>query len=87
MSKEIAELLRERAMVGRMTVRDKQLMLEAADEIENIHAGTVEEIFDHIEKAIRLNGGESPTEAYFGVLHAIAELRTKYMEKVYENKN
>lgn len=81
MNKEIAELLRERAMVGRMAVRDKQLMLEAADEIENTHAGTVEEVFDRIEKAIRLNGGESPAEAYFGILNAIAELRTRYMEK------
>ena len=32
--KEIIELLRDRAMVGRMEVRDKQLMLEAADVIE-----------------------------------------------------
>lgn len=81
MNKEIADLLRERAMIGRMDVRDKQLMLEAADEIENIESETVEQIFDNLEKAIRLSGGESPTEAYFGVLHAIAEIRTKYMEK------
>ncbi len=81
MSKEIAELLRERAMVGRMAVRDKQLMLEAADEIENIQTETVEQIFDNLEKAIRLSGGESPTEAYFGVLNAIAEIRKNHTEK------
>jgi hypothetical protein len=81
MNKEIAELLRERALVGRMAVRDKQLMLEAADEIENIESNTIEQIFETLENAIRLNGGESPTEAYFGILNAIAEIRTKYMEK------
>ena len=81
MNKEIAELLRERAMVGRMAAKDKQLMLEAADEIENIESETIEQIFDNLEKAIRLRGGESPTEAYFGILHAIAEIRTKYTEK------
>ena len=81
MNKEIAELLRERAMVGRMAAKDKQLMLEAADEIENIESETIEQIFDNLEKAMRLSGGESPTEAYFGILHAIAEIRTKYTEK------
>lgn len=81
MNKEIAELLRERAMVGRMAVKDKQLMLEAADEIENIEADTIEQIFDNLEKAIRLSGGESPTEAYFGILKSIAEIRSRYMEK------
>lgn len=80
MNKEIAELLRERAMVGRMAAKDKQLMLEAADEIEKIESETVEQIFDNLEKAIRLNRGDSPTEAYFGILHAIAEIRTKFTE-------
>ena len=81
MNTEIAELLRERAMVGRMAVRDKQLMLEAADKIENIESETIQRIFDNLEKAIRLIGGESPTEAYFGILHAIEEIRRQYMEK------
>ena len=81
MNKEIADLLRERATVGRMTVKDKQLMLEAADEIEHIEAATIGQIFDNLEKAIRLNGGESPTEAYFGILNSIAEIRKNYMEK------
>jgi hypothetical protein len=81
MGKKIAELLRERAMVGRMTVRDKQLMLEAADKIENIETDTIEDVFDNLEKAIRLSGGENPTEAYFGILNAIAEIRNQYMEK------
>ena len=31
---KMVELLRDRAMVGRMEVRDKQLMLEAADRLE-----------------------------------------------------
>lgn len=31
---EIIEMLRERAMVGRMEVRDKQLMMMAADALE-----------------------------------------------------
>ena len=43
MSKEIVELLRDRAMVGRMEVRDKQLMLKAADEIEAGYGLEVEE--------------------------------------------
>ena len=87
MNKEIADLLRERAMIGRMAVRDKQLMLEAADEIENIEADTIDQIFDNLEKAIRLNGGESAAEAYFGILNAIAEIRKSYMEKANENHN
>lgn len=81
MGKKIAELLRERAMVGRMTVRDKQLMLEAADKIENIEADTIDQIFENLDNAVRLNKGENPTEAYFGVLNAIAEIRDQYMEK------
>ena len=36
MSQKIVELLRDRAMSGRMEVRDKQLMLEAADELEKL---------------------------------------------------
>ena len=34
---ETVELLRKRAMVGRMEVRDKQLMLEAADRLEELY--------------------------------------------------
>lgn len=33
---KIIELLRERAMVGRMEVRDKQLMMMAADALEGV---------------------------------------------------
>ena len=87
MNKEIADLLRERAMVGRMAVRDKQLMLEAADEIENIETETIEQIFDNLEKAVRRSGGESAAEAYFGILNAIAEIRKQYMEKINEVHN
>lgn len=35
MNEKIIELLRERAMVGRMEVRDKQLMLEASKKLED----------------------------------------------------
>ena len=80
MGKEIAELLRERALVWRMAVRDKQLMLEAADDIEHIEADTVEQIFDKLENAIKLNRGDSATEAYFGVLNAISEIRKQFTE-------
>lgn len=38
----LIELLRERAMVGRMTVQDKQLMLEAADRLESLDERCVE---------------------------------------------
>ena len=75
MNKEIAELLRERAMVGRMTVKDKQLMLEAADQIENGEPDAIKQIFKHLEKAIKLNEGQTPTEAYFGIINAITEIK------------
>lgn len=87
MNKEIADLLRERAMIGRMTIKDKQLMLEAADEIENIESDTINQIFDHLEEAIKSNKGENATEAYFGILNSIAEIRNKYMEKSNESNN
>ena len=78
MNKEIAELLRERAMVGRMTVKDKQLMLEAADQIENGEPDVIKEIFKQLEKAIKVNAGQTPTEAYFGIINAIAEIKDKF---------
>ena len=81
MNKEIAKLLRERAMIGIMTVKDKRLMLEAADAIESIESDTIEQIFDDLESAIKSNKGENATAAYFGVLNAIAEIRSQYMEK------
>lgn len=34
MSRKTIELLRNRAIIGRMEVRDKQLMLQAANELE-----------------------------------------------------
>ena len=77
MNKEIAKLLRERAMIGIMTVKDKRLMLEAADAIESIESDTIEQIFDDLESAIKSNKGENATAAYFGVLNAIAEIRSQ----------
>ena len=75
MNKDIAELLRERAMVGRMTVQDKQLMLAAADQIENGDPDVINEIFKQLEKAIKSNAGQTPTEAYFGIINAITEIK------------
>ena len=55
MNKNIIELLRERALTGRMEVRDKQLMLNAADELEknNTEAKWVLEIESGMSRTAR----------------------------------
>ena len=78
MNKEIATLLRERAMLGRMTIKDKQLMLEAAEKIEKGETDVINQIFQHLDDAINLNDGRTPTEAYFSILNAITEIKNKY---------
>ena len=57
--KEIIELLRDRATVGRMEVRDKQLMLEAADAIESANFtfyNWQEKFFDTLHSIIWYDG-------------------------------
>lgn len=62
--KDMIELLRGRALAGRMSVQDKQVMLEAADRIESLaddkdrYARKIEELTDSanefIQEGVRL---------------------------------
>lgn len=54
MGKEIVELLRDRAIAGRMKVRDKQLILYAADELEK--ADIASKMFKALESIIWYDG-------------------------------
>ena len=90
MSAETIQLLRERALVGRMEVQDKQLMLVAADELEKEKTELAKEIFDELEEIIKkhVSGEEidykQSTLGWIGldIVELLPKFRQKYTDQL-----
>ena len=91
MIKHILELLNERATVGKMEVRDKLLMLEAAEllvklqeQLDRVEMETARKIFSDIDVALDLNFTlglymDSPEAHYYEELgDDIKKIKKKY---------